>query len=856
MRRFGGIAVVHRHVREQLAVQIVVRRFGVPVRLHHLLRAQAVVVVLECQRRALRAHALQLAARLPFIRPRAIVQRIAHSVVNNRDAVISSQLVLPVRVAVGIRNRLQSFTQFIRNSICILRLVQDIAAPVVAVNPRRILMRVIDTDKLTKCVINVSGGKTISRLTGDVATIIIGIGEVHGILTITLRNAAYQRGRCILAVGSCARSVCILRRISARSIGHSSACNTVQLIVYVVHLRGITAVVAHLRHSVISIIGILRLETLVSSRFVERLYAILLVVFNQSSILQISLAITLFGFIRTISLVVTGTDSAAIGRILHKCGTAFGIVLIRESRRFVVVIAHAGNTVKVIIGVLYLSTVAILDFLKSTLAVRAIDVSRKCLISDLHRGLAAKLVILKVIHNICCIARRIVCHRLEFVILIGVLIATDSALAVRRIRRLYTSNTIRSVINIFHRLARRVGYAKELAVCVKRIDYFIAPRVPLLGHKVPVIGILRLRSDERCGSIFLHSSINSTTIGIIFSRALDTGRSRRSQRKVPLLLRISSTIGEQILFRRRAARLYVAQQVVKGVIRRGRLLVRQVFHGRHIALRVVGVDIAIQLARQADVREHARIRVSSVEHTDLDGIEILRCRDLRGDAVPTASIRAKIEALPTGIDITRICTESNADSRLEGRITACHAQRVAPATDGKYVALRATGVDVLRDIYVRCGRLAGQTHCVAADGIRQTIHRAVGHDTIQRGRAHTVARHLPLLREQARRRCRSVVRRQAEIAISNEIERVRHSPAFHLRTAPIQRARLRVAHKLDRHGGRLAIFKREADAQALPAGSKRAHACARRAGKGRTAFVDDAVRGHAQEGTLIAAGNG
>ena len=151
---------------------------------------------------------------------------------------------------------------------------------------------------------------------------------------------------------------------------------------------------------------------------------------------------------------------------------------------------------------------------------------------------------------------------------------------------------------------------------------------------------------------------------------------------------------------------------------------------------------------------------------------------------------------------------------------------------------------------------AGQPHRVAADGIRQTIHRAVGHNTIQRGRAHTVARHLPLLREQARCRCRGVVRRQAEIAISNEIERVRHSPAFHLRTAPIQRARLRVAHKLNRHGGIFAVFKREADTQALPAGSKRANAPVRRAAECRTAFVDGAICGHLHEGTLIAAGNG
>ena len=783
MRRFGGVAVVHRHVREQLAVQIVVRRFGVPVRLHHLLRAQAVVVVLECQRRALRAHALQLAARLPFIRPRAIVQRIAHSVVNNRDAVISSQLVLPVRVAVGIRNRLQSFTQFIRNSICILRLVQDIAAPVVAVNPRRILMRVIDTDKLTKCVINVSGGKTISRLTGDVATIIIGIGEVHGILTITLRNAAYQRGRCILAVGSCARSVCILRRISARSIGHSSAGNTVQLIVYVVHLRSIAAIIPYFRHSVVSIISILRLEVCISRCFIERLYTILFIVFNQSTIFEIFLSVALFGFIRTVSLVVTRSNRAAVGRIFHERGTTFRIVLIRESRRFVVVIAYARNAIKVIIGVLYLAAVAILNFLKSALAVRAINIRRKRLICDLHRGLAAKLVILKVIHNVHCVASRIVRNRLEFVILISVLIPAGSTLSIHRIGGLHTGNTIRRIVAVVHRLPCRVGYAQKLTVCVQCIRNFITTCIPLLGHKVPVLGILRLRSDERCRRVFLHSSVNSTTIGIIFSRSLYARRSRGSQREVPFLLRIGAAIGEQILLSSRAARLHIAQQIVKGIVRRRRLLIGQVFYSSNIAVRIIGINVSIQLTRQADMREHARIRVSSVKHAYLNAIVRLRRNNLCGYALPATSTGAEIDSVPAGIRvrIVRVRAEAHAKSRLEGRRRACHAFRIAPAADREHVILQAIRDNILNDIYIRCGRLARQTHCIAADSRRQPIHGAVGNDAVQRRSAYAVAAIRPLLRKQSRRAACGVVLGQAEVAVADHIEvcyeKHRHSDA-------------------------------------------------------------------------------
>ena len=103
----------------------------------------------------------------------------------------------------------------------------------------------------------------------------------------------------------------------------------------------------------------------------------------------------------------------------------------------------------------------------------------------------------------------------------------------------------------------------------------------------------------------------------------------------------------RILFRRRAARLYVAQQVVKGIIRRRGLLIGQIFHRGNIAVCIISVDVAIQLARQTDVRKHARIRVSSVKHADLDRVDVLRCRNLRGDSIPTTAIRAEIEALQT-----------------------------------------------------------------------------------------------------------------------------------------------------------------------------------------------------------------
>ena len=39
------------------------------------------------------------------------------------------------------------------------------------------------------------------------------------------------------------------------------------------------------------------------------------------------------------------------------------------------------------------------------------------------------------------------------------------------------------------------------------------------------------------------------------------------------------------------------------------------------------------------MREHTRVRISSIEHADLNKIEALRSSYLRGDRVPTAAIQ-------------------------------------------------------------------------------------------------------------------------------------------------------------------------------------------------------------------------
>ena len=110
MRRFGGVTAVYRHVCKQLAAQIVVCRFGMRACLHDLLDAHTVVVVLEGERLSFAGHLFELSADCPFVRPDAIIQRIADCVVGNSGSVVRRQIVLPIidngRLSEKLRKRL------------------------------------------------------------------------------------------------------------------------------------------------------------------------------------------------------------------------------------------------------------------------------------------------------------------------------------------------------------------------------------------------------------------------------------------------------------------------------------------------------------------------------------------------------------------------------------------------------------------------------------------------------------------------------------------------------------------------------------------------------------------------------
>ena len=77
MLNFVEVSVRYFHMRHQLAVIGVIRRFGVPAMLQHLLNTHTVVVVLEGEGLSFAGHFLELATNRPFIRPTTIIQRIA-----------------------------------------------------------------------------------------------------------------------------------------------------------------------------------------------------------------------------------------------------------------------------------------------------------------------------------------------------------------------------------------------------------------------------------------------------------------------------------------------------------------------------------------------------------------------------------------------------------------------------------------------------------------------------------------------------------------------------------------------------------------------------------------------------------
>ena len=104
------IGIRYFHMRQQLAMLGVIRRFRIPTVLEYFLDAHTVVIVLEDERLPFAGHLLEPSANCPLVRPTTIIERIADCVIRNSGSVVRRQIVLPIidngRLSEKLRKRL------------------------------------------------------------------------------------------------------------------------------------------------------------------------------------------------------------------------------------------------------------------------------------------------------------------------------------------------------------------------------------------------------------------------------------------------------------------------------------------------------------------------------------------------------------------------------------------------------------------------------------------------------------------------------------------------------------------------------------------------------------------------------
>ncbi len=149
----------------------------------HLLHPQAILIVDEAERFAALAHALQLTSLGPGIGPSAITQRVTNSVIGNGGTVERRQLVLPVRIAIGVAvgfHRRANGARCIRIS----GLAQDVAAQIVGIHPSgaaaacRGVMRVVSADQLSQLVINIGDLLHAIADSDDISAVVVDVAQV------------------------------------------------------------------------------------------------------------------------------------------------------------------------------------------------------------------------------------------------------------------------------------------------------------------------------------------------------------------------------------------------------------------------------------------------------------------------------------------------------------------------------------------------------------------------------------------------------------------------------------------------------------------------------------------------------
>lgn len=188
------------HMHNVLAVQGILGRAGGD---SCFLHPQAILVVGEADRFAALAHALQLTSLGPGISPGTVTYRIANGIVGDGCTIVRRQLVLPVRiaiaVAVGFHRRANS-----ARCIRISGLAQDVAAQIIGIHPSRAIaacrgvIGIVGSDQLAQQIVGIADRLDAIADAGDVARIVIGIGQ-HG---TGLGNGLHQRRGAARAVAA------------------------------------------------------------------------------------------------------------------------------------------------------------------------------------------------------------------------------------------------------------------------------------------------------------------------------------------------------------------------------------------------------------------------------------------------------------------------------------------------------------------------------------------------------------------------------------------------------------------------------------------------------------------------------
>ena len=194
------------HVRTARFLQVhqilaMVGVIGVIGIIHGLADAHAAGIVGEGDTLAGVFHSTQLATLFPGIVPGAVREGIANSVVGVGDTIVRSQLIFPIAV-VGVVIRTQNgggrITVFIACSgEGVVLLIDDVAAPVVFKRPGGAaaaagngIEGIVGADQLAQEIVLVGGHDAVPGNGSDIAVVVVGIGEVFGVISATLGDGS------------------------------------------------------------------------------------------------------------------------------------------------------------------------------------------------------------------------------------------------------------------------------------------------------------------------------------------------------------------------------------------------------------------------------------------------------------------------------------------------------------------------------------------------------------------------------------------------------------------------------------------------------------------------------------------